>query len=132
MTNGESICNSTRKAFTIGGKETYVPLEKRVEYRLRVAIRLRGGLYYKFVSPGNSGVPDRIVILRGKVWFVELKTDSGKVSPIQAIVHKQMADAGADVRVLFGLNDVDRFTAEIDKLFGITPEWLEERRQHGV
>ena len=34
---------------------------------------------YKFVSPGNAGVPDRVVILQGgKSGFVELKRPGEK------------------------------------------------------
>ena len=33
-------------------------------------------LCYKFVSPGKRGVPDRIVIGKGKTIFVELKSET--------------------------------------------------------
>ena len=35
--------------------------EKHVEQALTKAVRNRGGLALKFVSPGLSGVPDRII-----------------------------------------------------------------------
>ena len=49
-------------------------IEKQVEQALRKAVRDRGGLALKFVSPGLAGVPDRIVLMPNRhVAFVELK-----------------------------------------------------------
>ena len=38
-------------------------IEKQVEQALRKAVRDRGGLALKFVSPGLAGVSDRIVLM---------------------------------------------------------------------
>ena len=38
-------------------------LERDAERLLRDEVKKLGGKSYKFVSPGNSGVPDRIVLL---------------------------------------------------------------------
>ena len=47
-------------------------IEKQVEQALRKAVRDRGGLALKFVSPGLAGVPDRIVLMPNRhVAFVE-------------------------------------------------------------
>ena len=48
--------------------------ERDVERYLRERVKQLGGRAYKFVSPGNNGVPDRIVMLPGgKLFFVELQ-----------------------------------------------------------
>lgn len=84
--------------------------ESAVERRLAEGVRARGGLCWKFVSPGMSGVPDRIVVTaRGEIWLVELKADDGKLSPRQALVLRQLKDRGAPCAVLVGKGDVDRF-----------------------
>ena len=58
--------------------------ESAIEEKLVKGIKELGGLAYKFVSPGNIGVPDRMIILPGgKVFFVELKTDEGRLSNMQ-------------------------------------------------
>lgn len=47
-------------------------------------VRKEGGEAYKWVSPGNDGVPDRIVIFpSGDTYFVELKAEGGQVRPVQ-------------------------------------------------
>ncbi len=47
--------------------------EKDLERKLKKEVQKRGGLCLKWVSPGFSGVPDRIVILEDKILFIELK-----------------------------------------------------------
>ena len=55
--------------------------EGYVEQWLGIKVRQLGCLYYKFVSPGNAGVPDRLLVLPdGRVWFVELKDAAGRLS----------------------------------------------------
>ena len=59
--------------------------ESEIEGRLRDGVKRLGGKAFKFVSPGNAGVPDRLVVLPGgKTIFADLKTDTGKVSTIQS------------------------------------------------
>ena len=40
--------------------------EKTTEQKLVKAVKAKGGLAPKFVSPGFDGVPDRIVLLPGR------------------------------------------------------------------
>lgn len=54
------------------------PLEKDIEKALGRMIVRHGGLCLKWVCPGWSGVPDRIILLpAGHVMFVELKRPKG-------------------------------------------------------
>ena len=39
--------------------------ESSIESKLRDEVKEVGGTAYKFVSPGNAGVPDRVVVLQG-------------------------------------------------------------------
>ena len=74
--------------------------ESYIESYLVRKVKEHGGLCYKFVSPGNPGVPDRLIITpTGKTIFVELKTEVGK--------------RGADCRVLFGMDAVKDFLREV-------------------
>lgn len=61
-----------------------VESEKTTEKYLRDEVRKIGGRAYKFVSPGNTGVPDRLVCLPGgKAVFVELKSEGKHSTVIQ-------------------------------------------------
>lgn len=57
--------------------------EKEIENYLVKKVKKLGGLCFKFVSPGNAGVPDRIVIKDGKLVFVELKAPGKEVRALQ-------------------------------------------------
>ena len=88
--------------------------ESAIEARLVRMVRERGGLCYKFVSPGNPGVPDRIVITPGgKTIYVELKTEAGRLANIQKWQQEEMKKRGVDVRVLHGLDQVKAFVEEV-------------------
>lgn len=84
-------------------------LEKDVERILTAEVRKAGGRSYKWVSPGNDGVPDRIVMFPGgDIEFVELKTESGRLSELQKKQIKRIEDFGLDVSVAYGVKGVAR------------------------
>lgn len=89
-------------------------LEKEVEKYLVREIKKLGGVSFKFISPGNAGVPDRIVIIpTGKVLFVELKTDKGKLTKLQESQIRKISGLGVEVKVLYGIEGVRKFINEI-------------------
>ena len=89
-------------------------LERDVEKWLGERVKELGGLYYKFVSPGNDGVPDRIVILpEGRIYFVELKTENGRLSPIQEYQIRCLKMRGIDVVVIKGIDEARRWLSGI-------------------
>lgn len=87
-------------------------LERRIEQRLVERAKKNGGMAFKWVAPGLSGVPDRIVILPGgRVIFVELKAPGGIPTPLQSRIHRMLTDLGADVRVIDSMEAVDELFA---------------------
>jgi hypothetical protein len=60
-------------------------IEKDVENHLVKQVKHCKGHIFKWSSPGNRGVPDRIVFINGQVWFIELKRP-GEERNIQQIV----------------------------------------------
>lgn len=85
-------------------------LEKDVEKVLVQEVKKLGGAAYKWVSPGNAGVPDRIVIFPGQApVFVEVKTDGGKLSTLQEAQIRTLKKLGQDVRVVRGMDGVSQF-----------------------
>jgi len=88
--------------------------ESQIETRMARMVKERGGLCYKFTSPNNPGVPDRIVITPdGRTVYVELKTIIGRLARIQEWQISEMRKRGADVRVLKGWEDVKSFVEEV-------------------
>lgn len=89
-------------------------MEKDIEKWLGDQVTNMGCLYYKFISPGNRGVPDRIIVIPpGFTMFVELKTDKGRTSAIQDVQIKRLQRVGAPVRVVKGRTDAERLVADI-------------------
>ena len=72
--------------------------ESAIEAQLVRKVRERGGLCYKFVSPGNPGVPDRIIITPdGRTIYVELKTEVGRLSAMQKWQRREQEKRNADI-----------------------------------
>ncbi len=76
-------------------------LEKQIEYELVSGAKRLGGIALKFVSPGMSGMPDRLVLLpEGKMGFVELKAPGKKPRVLQEKRHRDLRNLGYRVYVL--------------------------------
>jgi hypothetical protein len=88
--------------------------ESAVEGKLMRGAKKLGWLPMKFVSPGNAGVPDRILFgPQGRMVLIELKTEHGRLSPVQRVQIRRLRRLGHDVRVLYGAADVEGFLAKL-------------------
>lgn len=75
----------------------YPLLEKEIEYKVVKYCKAHGIYTRKFVSPGHSGVPDRIFAHAGRVLFLEFKRPGQKPTGLQAKELKLLRDAGVMV-----------------------------------
>ena len=88
--------------------------EQKIERRLKKEIEMIGGKALKFVSPGMTGVPDRIILLpQGRIVFVELKAPGKNLSPIQAFRRKEFNKLGIEVKVIDSIDSVLDFVREV-------------------
>ena len=88
--------------------------EKTIEKWLRRQIESMGGQAFKFTSPGNDGVPDRLAVLPGGlIYFVELKTDRGRLSPLQVWQQDRLDALGCQVRTIRGMDEAAAFIEEV-------------------
>ena len=88
--------------------------EKEIEKILVLEVKKLGGRAYKWISPGNDGVPDRIVIFPGRQpVFVELKTDTGRLTALQKVQIDRLRSLGQDSRVVRGAAGVKAFLEEL-------------------
>ena len=68
------------------------------EHKLTEAVKATGGIALKFVSPGMSGVPDRLVLLPDKrLAFVEVKAPGMQLRPLQVKRKRQLEALGFSV-----------------------------------
>jgi hypothetical protein len=89
-------------------------LESVIEKRLKKEIEKIGGKALKFISPGMSGVPDRIILLpHGRIVFVELKAPGEKRRKLQEYRAKGLEKLGFRVECIDSIEGVNRFVKEL-------------------
>lgn len=91
-------------------------LESVIEKLLVKKIHDMGGLCIKVNSSSMRGLPDRLIILNGHSFFVEVKSGSGKLSPFQIYTHKLLAGHGAKVYTVNSKEGVDSLCILISQM----------------
>lgn len=82
--------------------------EKSIEQYLVKKVKEKGGRAYKFVSPGNDGVPDRLVCLPGgRICFVELKAPGKQPTKLQQLQLERLRGLGFQTAVVDSKELVD-------------------------
>jgi hypothetical protein len=83
-------------------------LERSLEAHFRKVVRaMLHGKAFK-VAPTVKGMPDRLVLLPGgRIELVELKTETGRLSPLQVLWHAEALAFGTEVTVLYGKGAID-------------------------
>ena len=83
-------------------------LEKKIEQELIKYIKSKGGLCIKLNSSTMAGLPDRLVILKNKIIFIELKAPKQKPRKLQIVIINKLKNLGCDVRVIDNLEDIQK------------------------
>lgn len=75
--------------------------ERALEQKLVKAVKSKGGLALKFVSPNYAGVPDRLILIAyGHIGFVEVKALNQKPRKLQEARIRKLRQMGFKVFVL--------------------------------
>ncbi len=112
--------------------------EKDIEKKFREAVKAEGGIAFKFTSPGNAGVPDRLVILpQSRIGFVELKAPGKKPTKLQERMIGQLQELGCFVCVLDAPEKIQEVIRGIKlcKSYGDTQtvmKFLKESGEYGI
>lgn len=92
------------------------PLEKIVEAKIGQYAKSKGCLWKKWSSPGQRGVPDRIIVTpAGVVGFLELKREGQTPSPLQTSELRALKKHGACVGWCDNVEDGCEFIDELLK-----------------
>lgn len=84
--------------------------ESRVEAMLVRAVKKAGGVCWKLPANLYRGIPDRMVLLPGaRVYFVEVKADTGRVSPHQTRLVKFLHQLGFHSYIITGPIQMQEF-----------------------
>lgn len=93
-------------------------LEREIEKNVKEYAESKGFLAWKFTSPSNRGVPDRIFISpTGFVSFIEFKRKDRELTKLQYKTCMELNDRNIDVRLV---DDVSIGRLVID-------EWLQNK-----
>lgn len=88
--------------------------EKQIEQKLVQAVKAKGGICPKFVSPGYDGMPDRLILLpNGRMAFAELKAHGKKPRPLQTARHERLKRLGFQVYVIDAAEQIGGIIDEI-------------------
>ena len=85
--------------------------ESTIEKKVCKYAESEGWLTYKFVSPGNKGVPDRIFLKDEICFFIEFKAPGKKLTKLQEFVQQTIRDQDFSS---WEVDDVDKGKLIID------------------
>ncbi|WP_018694523.1 PDDEXK family nuclease [Algicola sagamiensis] len=89
--------------------------ESEIEAKFVKLVKNRGGMTRKYTSPGQRGVPDRLVIWPGgHVHFIELKTEKGVLSALQKKEQQRLQDLACTVMTLSGMGAIYQYMDGVD------------------
>lgn len=74
--------------------------ERTVAKWLKLAAKERNALVFKMHPITDAGIPDTIVHMAGRTFYVETKTTGEQCTPIQIEQHARLKKAGIDTYVL--------------------------------
>lgn len=98
-------------------------LERDIEKAVCAYAKEKGFLHYKFSSPAHIGVPDRIFVGDNTVFFIEFKSEKGKLTPSQIRENTHLAEKNALVFVVYGVDEgkaiIDAAAKHIDRMAAI-------------
>jgi len=90
--------------------------ESEIERYFVWAVERMGGRSFKFHSPNQRGVSDRIACLPdGSTWFVELKTKGGRLSDLQRLFAREMERLHQNYACLWTTEGIDEWARTITK-----------------
>lgn len=89
-------------------------MEKDIEAQVGRMVKQRGGLWLKWSSPGYTGVPDRILLAPGgRVAFVEMKQEGGRLSARQRYVGRLLQSFGFKWFVVYNKDEAREMLREV-------------------
>ena len=87
--------------------------ESEIEKKVSDYAKAKGWLVYKFVSPSQRGVPDKIFIGGGEIFFVEFKAPGKKPTKLQDKIFSKIRGELFEVYIV---DDVEQGKKLIDNL----------------
>jgi len=77
-------------------------MESKIQKKIITELEKRGYFCVKLIKTNKNGVPDLLVCKDNDYFFVEVKTEKGKLSELQKCRIKEMKLKGIEVKVWTG------------------------------
>lgn len=74
--------------------------ESYIEKKVTDHAKANGWLSYKWVSPSQRGVPDRMYFKDSSLMIVEFKAPNKLPTPYQLAIHRRLAAVGWEVHII--------------------------------
>ena len=68
--------------------------ESKFEQKISRKLENKGWLSVKLIQTSKNGIPDRMYLRSGQLFFVEFKSSTGRLSEIQKYRIKELRDKG--------------------------------------
>lgn len=88
-------------------------LEKRIETKLVEEVKKINGVCLKLNSQSANGIPDRLVLLPGGMYFIETKRPGEDLRSLQKYWKRKLIDFGFNYKKIDNMEDVDKFIEEV-------------------
>lgn len=86
-------------------------LESQIQSKILQYLKQEGYFCFKTVATNKRGIPDIFVLVDGVAIFLEVKTQTGRVSALQDYQMTQIRAAGGYVYVVRNLDDARKALA---------------------
>jgi hypothetical protein len=79
--------------------------EATIEKAVTQHAKAHGWLSFKWVSPSQRGVPDRLFFKAGRLVIIEFKAPGKTATEYQSVIHRRLLGVGFKVHVIDNVED---------------------------
>jgi Holliday junction resolvase len=90
-----------------------VVTEAKIQSQIIAHLEKKGYYVVKIIQTNKNGWPDLQALKNGKIVFIEVKKDKGKVSELQKYRHKELSNFGFKTIIAHNINELDNELASI-------------------
>jgi len=84
-------------------------MEKDIQKYLSKSLSGNNCLVIKIILANIIGIPDLLVISPATIFMIEVKSETGRLSPAQSLMIKRLREHGMKVYVITGMEEAKQF-----------------------
>jgi Holliday junction resolvase len=87
--------------------------EQQIQTKIIKYIQASGGYVVKVITASKAGVPDILCCIKGKFIGIEVKTETGRASPLQLANIELIKQAGGEAAFIRSIEDAAKYLRDI-------------------